>query len=94
MTFSEFLQEKNINACALSSQATGINFFSGSNQIATVMTRENTPAPEDLFQWVESRLDYSCKADRQNFLTLTEPRKVTNLESLFAAPASKAKAKA
>lgn len=94
MNFQEFLQENNITACALSSQATGINFFAGSNQVGTVMTRNETPSADDLFSWVESRLNYSCKVDRQGFLTLTEPRKVTSLESLFAAPASAKKVKA
>ena len=53
------------------------------------MTRNETPSADDLFSWVESRLNYSCKVDRQGFLTLTEPRKVTSLESLFAPAAAK-----
>lgn len=92
MKFSEFLSENNITGAAISSKNSGINFFAGDNQVGTVMTRAETPAEEDLLQWCSDRMDHTCTVDRQNFITLQEPRKVTSLESLFA-PAAPAKLK-
>ncbi len=91
MTFSEFLQVNGITGCSLTNNKTGINFFAGDQRVAAIMTRNETPAEEDLLQWVSDRLDYTCSSDRQNFLTLTEPRKVTSLEGLFNKPGKSGK---
>lgn len=92
MKFSEFLSENSITGAALTNNANGINLFSGNDRVAAIMTRAETPAEEDLLQWCSDRMEHSCSVDRQGFITLTEPRKVTSLESLFA-PAAPAKLK-
>lgn len=91
MKFSEFLSENSITGAALTANQNGINFFAADTRVAAIMTRAETPAEEDLLQWCSDRMDHSCTVDRQGFITLQEPRKVTSLESLFApaAPAGK-----
>lgn len=97
-TLKEWMQKNNVAEARISAAGNAINFIAeNKTQVGTLMTREETPALEDLLDYLKERKDYTCTVSG-NFVTLSAPApavKVTSLWDEDEAPAkSKRKVKA
>lgn len=90
-TLKEWMQKNDIAEARISAAGNAINFIAGNKtQVGTLMTREETPALDEVFAFLKARKDYTCTVSG-NFITLTEPTPVVNVSSLWDEdePASK-----